>query len=60
MSTNTGATVSINVNSLGDVNIKKASNSGLVNLNPGDIRTDVIYSLYYDGTYFQLTNPSNE
>jgi hypothetical protein len=60
MLTNTGATVSVNINSLGNVNIKKVSNTGLVDLNPGDIRTDIIYSLYYDGTYFQLTNPSNE
>jgi hypothetical protein len=58
--TNTGSTVSINVNSLGSVQVKKTSNSGLVNLSTGEIKTDVVYNLYYDGTYFQLTSPSNQ
>lgn len=51
---NTGA-VTINVNSIGAKTIKKQSGEDLI---AGDIQSgDVIY-LIYDGTYFQMLNPS--
>lgn len=59
-STNISGTVSINVNGLGQKYIKKVSKDGLVNFNPQDIKTDTIYNLYYDGTYFQLSLGGNE
>ena len=52
--TNLGS-VTININGLGIINVKKPSNSGLVDLLPNDIQPDNIYSLVYDGTYFQFT-----
>lgn len=58
--TNTGATLSVNVNGLGDVQVKKTRSTGLVNLYPNEILTSIVYSLYYDGTYFQMTSPSTE
>jgi len=57
--TNVGMTASLNVNNLGPVIIKKPSQSGLVSLNPYDIVANVVYSLVYDGTYFQLNRPYN-
>ena len=54
---NTGNTVSLNINGLGDILVKKPTPSGVTNLNPYDIDTSVVYSLVYDGTYFQLNRP---
>jgi hypothetical protein len=45
------------VNGLGSVQIKKPSPSGLANFEPVEIVQDIIYSLTYDGTYFQLVRP---
>lgn len=59
-STNTGLTVSVNINGLGEVEVKKTNNSGLFNFYSGEINTSLIYSLYYDGTYLQLTSPSSD
>ena len=56
-STNIGATVSLNINSLGHKLVKKPSPSGLKNFLPGELETDVVYNLTYDGTYFQLNRP---
>ena len=47
--------VTVNINGLGIVSVKKPSNLGLVDLSPNDIQLDNIYSLVYDGTYFQFT-----
>ena len=58
--TNVGSVVTLDINGLGQKNIKKVSTSGLVNLQPSDINVDIVYSLTYDGTYFQLYKPSNE
>lgn len=51
------APYSLDINSQGSVEIKKATKSGLVDLELGDIKANIIYSLNYDGTYFQLTSP---
>jgi len=56
-STNNSGTVSLNVNSLGAVQIKKPSPSGLSNFNPQDIVPNIVYSITYDGTYFQMVRP---
>jgi hypothetical protein len=57
---NSGVTASLDVNGLGNVLIKKSTSGGVINLNPFDIKTDIVYSLVYDGTYFQLNQPSND
>jgi phage-related tail fiber protein len=51
--TNTGA-VTVRINGLVAVAVKKSGNSGLVDLVGGDIRAGALYDLNYDGTYFQL------
>jgi hypothetical protein len=55
--TNISGTVSLNVNSLGSVQIKKPSPSGLSNLVPNEIVPSIVYSITYDGTYFQIVRP---
>jgi hypothetical protein len=57
---NSLGTASLNINSIGDINISKASSNGLINLTTNDINTDIVYTLLFDGTEFQLTKPSNE
>jgi hypothetical protein len=54
---NIGPTVSLDINSLGYKLLKKPTSSGLSNLNPGEIKTGVIYNISYDGTYFQINRP---
>jgi hypothetical protein len=54
---NITSTASININGLGEVLIKKPSQSGPISLIPSDIVPNVVYSLSYDGTYFQLNKP---
>lgn len=51
---NAGATASININSMGFVDIKKPSSSGLIDLVSGDIIPDITYSLVYNGSVFEL------
>ena len=53
-STNTGNTVSLNINGLGQVQLKKPTMNGIVNFNPFDIETGLMYNVLYDGTFFQL------
>ena len=53
--TNTGA-ATINLNSLGAKSITK---KGSTALDAGDIVTGQVYLIEYDGTRFQLLNPSN-
>lgn len=54
---NIGNTISVNINSLGDIQVKKPTPSGVTLLNPGDIQPNVVYSMVYDGTYFQVNRP---
>lgn len=53
--TNTGA-ATININSLGAKNITKSGTTALV---AGDIVSGQVYLIEYDGTRFQLINPTN-
>ena len=50
-------TASININGLGYKDIKIATKNGVRDLIITDIITNVIYSLTYNGTYFQMTKP---
>jgi len=52
--TNTGSTVSLNINGMGQVQLKKPTSNGLTNFNPLDIEVGLVYNVIYDGTYFQL------
>lgn len=54
---NTGTTVSIDINGLGPISIKKPSVSGLVDPELMDIQPNIIYNLTYDGTNFQINRP---
>lgn len=57
--TNSG-TASINLNGIGYKEIKKNTPSGLLSLLAEDIKPGCIYSLAYDGTNFQITNPFSD
>lgn len=56
--TNSGA-VTVNINSVGAVAIKKSTPAGLVALVSGDLVAGLIYTIEYDGTQFQLQDPTN-
>lgn len=56
-SANVGNTMSIDINSMGSVLVKKPTPSGVSMLNPSDVVPNVVYSLVYDGTQFQLNRP---
>lgn len=51
--TNTGP-VTANIEGLGAIAIKKAGDTGLVDVDAGDIKAGAIFDLNFDGTYFQL------
>ena len=52
--TNSG-TASLSVNNLGHALLKKiAATSGVVNLEPNDLKMGGVYNVSYDGTYFQV------
>ena len=53
--TNTG-TMSLKINGLGEKLIKKQDNGYLLNLLPGELSSNIIYNLSYDGNYFQISN----
>lgn len=52
--TNNGTTASMNINGLGEVEIKKANGMSLANIAPNDISTNYPHTVLYDGTYFVL------
>lgn len=53
---NSGGTASLNINSLGVINMKKQTPTGIVDLDANDLNSTGIYNLIYDGTYFRV-NP---
>lgn len=50
---NTGSTT-LNLNSLGNIGLRKIVNGSPTTLSTGDVRSGVIYSVVYDGSYFVL------
>ena len=56
---NTGA-ATVNVSGLGPISIVRSSPAGLIPLSGLEIITGSIYNIIYNGTQFQLSNPSNE
>lgn len=53
------ANSTINVDGHGVKVIKKIASGALVNLEAGDLTSDKIYLLIYDGTFFQIANSSH-
>lgn len=56
--TNTGPST-ISIDGFEQTSIKKQTPFGLSDLSAGDIKTDLVYSCFYDGTYFQIPIPSS-
>jgi len=57
---NNDGPVTININGLGPVVIKKSTTNGLLELVEGDIIPEIIYNLAFDGVNFQLAKPFSE
>lgn len=57
---NSGATVSLNINGLGAKTVKQQTNFGAVGFTGKDISPDVKYGLFYDGTNFRLNKPTSD
>ena len=57
---NAYGTASLDVNGLGQVEIKRPRGNSLSTLDAYDITTNYHYVLTYDGTYFLLEKPSND
>jgi len=58
--TNTSSPIYLDVDGVGSIQIKKPTGSGLFDLDPSEIITNVIYSLTFDGTYFQSVKPFSD
>lgn len=51
-----GGVTTMNINGVGNVVIKKdLGNGSLVDINTNDLRAGIVYPMYFDGTYFQVT-----
>ena len=57
--TNVGASVSLNVNGLGNVIVKKTDGYILSDIYSGQIKTGYQYIVTYNGTFFELLDPSS-
>ena len=57
--TNVGASVSLNVNGLGNVLVKKTDGYVLTDIYSGQIKTGYQYLVTYNGTNFELLDPSS-
>lgn len=57
-SVNSG-TVSINIDTIGDIEIKKVINNNLYSLESGDIVTDIKYQMIYNSGFLQTMLPSS-
>jgi len=56
-SPNVGASVSLNIDSLGEKVVKKTDGSSLTNIVTGELSTNYQYYITYNGTEFELLNP---
>lgn len=54
---NTSSPVYLNVNGIGNVIVKRPVISGLTDIGGSELVPNVVYSLTYDGTYFQCVKP---
>jgi hypothetical protein len=58
-SANVGASVSLDIDSLGQRVIKKTDGSSLTNISSGELTTNYQYLVTYNGTEFELLNPGS-
>jgi hypothetical protein len=56
---NSGATPTLNINGLGQKNMKKQTAVGLSDFDVADLNTTSVYSLIYDGTNFRINQQSS-
>jgi hypothetical protein len=56
---NIGASVSLNINGLGDIIVKKTDGQSLLDIITNEITTNYQYMMSYNGTYFELSMPSS-
>lgn len=57
--TNIGASVSLNINGLGPVVVRRTDGQSLVDIITNEITTNYQYVMTYNGTYFELSMPSS-
>lgn len=55
---NSGSSATLNINGLGQKNLKKQNVSGLSDFTPNDINSSNVYNLVYDGTLFRVNQPA--
>lgn len=56
--TNSGtSSVTLNINGLGDKFVKKQTSNGLDDLLDNELNIGLVYTLFYDGTYFRVNKP---
>ena len=56
--TNSGtSSVTLNINGLGDKSVKKQTSNGLDDLMINELNLGIVYTLFYDGTYFRVNKP---
>ena len=58
-SANVGASVSLDIDSLGQRVVKKTDGSSLTNISTGELTTNYQYLVTYNGTEFELLNPGS-
>jgi hypothetical protein len=58
--TNTSTQINLLLNDLSSIQVKKPTSNGLVDFIANEIKSDVVYSLVYDGTYLQLIKNYSE
>lgn len=59
--TNSGtSSVTLNINGLGAKSVKKQTSNGLDDLLVNELNTGLVYTLFYDGTYFRVNKPFSD
>lgn len=57
--TNTGASVSLNIDSLGDILVKKTDGQSLTDIITNELTTSYYYLVTYNGSFFELLYPTS-
>ena len=57
--TNTGASVSLNIDSLGDMLVKKTDGQSLTDIITSELTTSYYYLVTYNGSFFELLYPTS-